>query len=58
MRTAEASGRVAELLAGVWVPAGYPLRRGELLGVAAGACAVHWPDLVLVAPDGRLIAVA
>lgn len=58
VRTAEASGRAAELLADLGVPDVHArARRGELLGVTAGARAVHWPDLVLVTPTGRLIAV-
>ncbi|WP_415962076.1 hypothetical protein [Streptomyces sp. 021-4] len=32
-------------------------RRGDLLAVPAGARAVHWPDLVVVLADGRLVAV-
>ncbi|MFB7584580.1 MULTISPECIES: hypothetical protein [Streptomyces] len=50
-------GRAAELLADLGVhqvPAG--ARRGETLAVPVGARAVHWPDLVVVLPGGRLAA--
>lgn len=59
VRAAEAvDGRAAELLAELGVP-NVPIgaRRGDLLAVPAGARAVHWPDLVVVLPDGRLVAV-
>ncbi|MDG9709644.1 hypothetical protein [Streptomyces sp. DH10] len=58
VRAAEASGRAAELLADLGVP-NVPegARRGQLLAVPAGARAVHWPDLVMVLADGRLVAV-
>ncbi|QGV77318.1 hypothetical protein [Streptomyces ficellus] len=36
------------------VPAEAP--RGEALAVPVGARAVHWPDLVVVLPGGRLAA--
>nr|WP_137951536.1 hypothetical protein [Streptomyces avermitilis] len=50
-------GRAAELLADLGVhqvPVG--VRRGEILAVPVGARAVHWPDLVVVLPGGRLAA--
>lgn len=59
IRTAEAvPGRPAELLADLGVPGVHEgARRGETLAVPSGARAVHWPDLVLVPPDGSLVAV-
>ncbi|MFJ7069710.1 hypothetical protein [Streptomyces sp. NPDC101115] len=50
-------GRAAELLADLGahqVPAG--ARRGETLAVPVGARTVHWPDLIVVLPGGRLAA--
>ncbi len=46
IRTADAAELLADLGA-----------RGETFAVPAGARARHWPDLVLVPPDGRLVAV-
>ncbi|AVZ77991.1 hypothetical protein SLUN_38855 (plasmid) [Streptomyces lunaelactis] len=50
VRTAEASGRAAELLADLGVPGVHEGPREPLLAVSAGVRAVHWPDLVLVFP--------
>ncbi|WP_432088506.1 hypothetical protein [Streptomyces sp. bgisy095] len=51
-------GRAAELLADLGVHQAPPgARRGETLAVPAGPRAVHWPDLVVVLPGGRLAAV-
>ncbi|MFD5328927.1 hypothetical protein [Streptomyces sp. NPDC127092] len=50
-------GRAAQLLSDLGVhqvPTG--ARRGETLAVPVGAHAVHWPDLVVVLPGGRLAA--
>ncbi|MFI7020149.1 hypothetical protein [Streptomyces sp. NPDC050164] len=58
VRTAEASGRAAELLADLGVPGvhkGFP--REPVLAVSAGVRAVHWPDLVLVLPGEGIGAV-
>ncbi|AVI00059.1 hypothetical protein C5L38_33820 (plasmid) [Streptomyces sp. WAC00288] len=50
--------RAAELLAELGVDQVPPgARRGETLAVPVGARGVHWPDLVVVLPGGRLAAV-